>query len=181
MNGRVLVVGNRFEDANWVNAGYGTSLEVIYAANQLYRCAQLLNYGLTTRGEFLPSWYVQYLDNEVHEGYTTLDTTGSLRDFQDYSGPITRCTIHRRHLVAEDNCGGVGLSGQARDLIVENCEFRHPASRIRVDNDAQGVVVPQQSFRPGHWDTLRGQPVTRGRGDPSRRSSERPLNRAKRS
>ncbi len=149
MNGRVLVVGNRFEDANWVNAGYGTSLEVIYAANQLYRCAQLLNYGLTTRGEFLPSWYVQYLDNEAHEGYTTLDTTGSLRDFKDYSGPLTRCTIHRRHLVAEDNCGGVGLSGQARDLIVENCEFRHPASRIRVDNDAQGVLVRNNRFAPG--------------------------------
>ncbi len=38
-NGRVLVVGNRFEDANWVNAGYGTSIDVIYAQNRLYRCA----------------------------------------------------------------------------------------------------------------------------------------------
>lgn len=155
MNGRVLVVGNRFEDANWVNAGYGTSLEVIYAANQLYRCAQLLNYGLTSHGDFLPSWYVQYLDNEAREGYTTLDTTGSIRDFKDYSGPITRCTIHRRHLVAEDNCGGVGLSGHARDLIVENCDFRHPANRIRVDNDAQGVLLRNNHFVPdtgGHFE-----------------------------
>jgi hypothetical protein len=149
MNGRVLVIGNRFEDANWVNAGYGTSLDVICAANQLYRCAQLLNYGLTNHGDFQPSWYVQYLDNEIHEGYTTLDTTGSIRDFKDYSGPITRCTIHRRHVVAEDNCGGVGLSGHTRDLIVEDCEFRHPASRIRVDNDAQGVLLRNNRFVPG--------------------------------
>ena len=156
MNGRVLVVGNRFEDANWVNAGYGTSLEVIYAANQLYRCAQLLNYGLTTRGDFQPSWYVQYLDNEAHEGYTTLDTTGSIRDFKDYSGPITRCTIHRRHRVAEDNCGGVGVSGHARDLIVENCEFRHPASRIRVDNDALGVLLRNNRFVADTGNALRG-------------------------
>ena len=45
MNGRVLVVGNRFEDANWVNASYGTAIDVVYAENRLYRCAQLLNYG----------------------------------------------------------------------------------------------------------------------------------------
>ncbi len=29
-NGRVLIVGNRFEDAAWVNAGYGTSIDVVW-------------------------------------------------------------------------------------------------------------------------------------------------------
>jgi hypothetical protein len=151
MNGRVLVVGNRFEDANWVNAGYGTSIDVVYAANRLYRCAQLLNYGLTAHGvfDFQPSWYVQYLDNEIHEGNTTMDTTGSIRGLKDFPGAITRATIHRRHVVAEDNCGGVGISGRTRDVIVEGCVFRNPANLIRVDGDAQGVVLSNNRFEAG--------------------------------
>jgi len=148
-NGRVLVVDNRFEDANWVNAGYGTSIDVIYAENQLYRCAQLLNYGLTTKGNYQPSWYVQYLDNEAHEGHTTFDTTGSVRDAADYHGPITCCTVHRRHLVGEDNSGGVGLSGRARDLIVEGCVLRHPVNTIRVDSEPKGVLLRNNRFESG--------------------------------
>ena len=146
MNGRVLVVGNRFEDANWVNAGFGASIDVVYAENRLYRCAQLLNYGLTSHDFFQPSWYVQYLDNEVHEGNTTIDTTGSIRDLKDFSGAITRCTVHRRHLVADDNCGGVGISGRTRDVIVEGCVLRHPANLVRVDEEAQGVVLSNNRF-----------------------------------
>lgn len=148
-NGRVLVVGNRFEDANWVNAGYGTSIDVIYAGNQLYRCAQLLNYGLTSRGDYQPCWYVQYFDNEAHEGLTTLDTTGSVRDAGDYRGPITCCTLHRRHLLAEDNSGGINVSGRARDVIVEGCVLRHAANAIRVDAEAEGVLLRNNRFESG--------------------------------
>ncbi|MEI8372837.1 MAG: hypothetical protein WCJ35_08390 [Planctomycetota bacterium] len=182
MNGRVLVVGNRFEDANWVNAGYGTSIEVVYAANRLYRCAQLLNYGLTSRGNFQPSWYVQYLDNESHEGNTMLDTAGSIRDLKDFSGAITRCTIHRRHLVAADNCGGVGISGRTRDVVVEGCVFRHPANLIRVEGDAQGVVLRNNCFEATsapHYEGNRLRdavviPYTASRNDSNATSKENP-------
>jgi hypothetical protein len=146
MLGHVLVVNNRFEDANWVDAAYGTSIDVVYAGNRLYRCAQLLNYGLTSPGDYQPSWYVQFLDNEMHEGYTDVDTSGSVRDTKDFTGAITRCTIHRRHLFAEDNCGVISISGRTCDVIVEGCVLRNPANVIRVDNDAQWVVLSHNHF-----------------------------------
>ena len=52
-NGRVLIIGNQFEDGNWVNAGYGMSIDVIWPENHLARCADLMNYGL--HGETLPA------------------------------------------------------------------------------------------------------------------------------
>ncbi len=141
MNGRVLMIGNRFEDANWVNASYGTAIDVVCAENRLYRCAQLLNYGCAPDRAFQPSWYVQFFDNELHEGQTSIDTTGSVRDPQKFPCPITRCTIHRREVVGEDNCGDITVSGHTRDVIVEGCVLRHPASTIRAASEAQGVLL----------------------------------------
>ncbi len=148
MNGRALVIGNRFEDANWVNASYGTAIDVVFAENQLYRCAQLVNYGLAQRNVLQPSWYVQYFDNELHEGQTSADTTGSVRDPQKFTCPITRCTIHRRHLLAEDNSGGITVSGFTRDVIVEGCVLRHPMSAIRTQSEAKDVLLRNNTL--GH-------------------------------
>ena len=148
MNGRVLVIGNRFEDANWVNAGYGTSIDVVYAENRLVRCAQLLNYGCAPRDAFQPSWYVQYLDNELSEGHTSADTTGSTRDRQKFPCPITRCTIHRRHRFDADNSGSVTIGGNVRDAIVEGCTLRHPLSTIRAEGEAEGILFRNNAFEP---------------------------------
>ena len=148
-NGRVLVIGNRFEDANWVNAGYGTSIEVVYAGNQLYRCAQLLNYGLETDGHVQPSWFVQYLDNQLCEGQTGLDVTGSVRHRETYDGPVTRCVIERRNSFAADNSGGISVGGHTRDVVVENCALHHADSLIRADGDATGLVFRNNTFVAG--------------------------------
>jgi hypothetical protein len=141
MSGRVLVICNRFEDANWVNASYGTAIDVVCAGNRLYRCAQLLNYGCAPDNAFQPSWYVQFLDNELREGQTSVDTTGSVRNPQKFPCPITRCTIHRRHLLGEDNSGGISISGFTRDVIVEGCVLRHPLSTIRAQSEAKDVLL----------------------------------------
>ena len=148
-NGRVLVIGNRFEDANWVNAGYGTSIDVIYAGNKLFRCAQLLNYGLETDGHVQPSWFVQYLDNEMSEGQTGLDVTGGVRHRENYDGPVTRCVIERRNSFAADNSGSISVSGHTRDVLVENSTLRHPANFIRADGGAAGLVFRNNKFEAG--------------------------------
>jgi hypothetical protein len=145
-NGRALVIGNRFEDANWVNAGFGTSLEVIYAGNQLYRCAQLLNYGSAPHGDVEPSWYIQFLDNEIREGQTGIDTAGHVKNRELYAGPITRAVVHRRHQIAADNGGSITIAGNACDVIVEGCTLRHPMSVIKADGDAQGLLFRNNTF-----------------------------------
>lgn len=148
-NGRVLVVGNRFEDANWVNAGYGTSIDVIYAGNRLHRCAQLLNYGLENDRNILPSWYVQYLDNELCEGQTGLDVTGSVRQAEVYAGPVTRCVIGRRNQWTADNGGGISVGGRTRDVLMEGSLLRHADSFIRADGQAAGLVFRNNRFQGG--------------------------------
>ena len=80
MNGRVLVIGNRFEDANWVNASYGTAIDVVFAENQLYRCAQLLNYGWRrTTPSSLPGT-CSFSTTSCTRVSTSIDTTGSVRE-----------------------------------------------------------------------------------------------------
>ena len=148
-NGRVLVIGNRFEDANWVNAGFGTSIEVVYAENRLVRCAQLLNYGCAPATEYQPSWYVQYLDNQILEGHTTVDTAGMVKHRDVYAGPITRCTIHRRHRFGKENSGGISVGGNARDVVVEGCVLGHPMGTIRAEGEAQGLLFRNNVFEGG--------------------------------
>lgn len=145
-NGRVLVIGNHFEDANWVNAGYGTSIDVIYAENKLLRCADLINYGLRGQHGFQPSWHVQYLDNQVTEGQTSVSSTSGSRDSELYAGPITSWAIHRRHTVAAQNSGSISIGGNLRDAIVEGCNLRHPLSTIKVDRAAEGVLFRNNRF-----------------------------------
>ena len=148
-NGRVLVIGNRFEDANWVNAGFGTSMEVVYANNKLFRCAQLLNYGLETDGRIQPSWFVQYLDNEMSEGQTGIDVTGGVRHRDLYDGPVTRCVIERRNSFVADNSGSISVSGHTSDVLVENCTLRHAENLIRADGAATGLVFRNNKFEAG--------------------------------
>jgi hypothetical protein len=149
MNGRALVVGNRFEDANWVNAGYGTSIDVVYANNQLYRCAQLLNYGAAPEQEIQPCWYTQYLDNELHEGHTMIDTAGHVKHKDVFAGAITRCTIQRRLRLDKDNSGSIQVAGEARDVVVEGCVLQHTLSKIRANGEARGVLFRNNSFAAG--------------------------------
>lgn len=149
MNGRVLLVGNRFEDANWVNAGYGTAVEVVYAGNHLVRCAQLLNYGIAHQADVQPCWYVQYLANELHEGHTAVDTAGHVKGPNPFNGPITRCTVHRRQVWHKDNSGSLQIAGSACDVIVEGCDLRHALSKIRVNGEATGVLLRDNRFASG--------------------------------
>ena len=150
-NGRVLVIGNHFEDANWVNAGYGTSIDVICAENHLSRCADLMNHGVRAEGHgFEPSWHVQYLDNQIAEGQTSIGSSGAGHEgAPGFKGPLTWCAVHRRHIVAADNSGSVSIGGNVRDVIVDGCTLNHPLSVIKVDGTAQRVLFRNNHFEGG--------------------------------
>ena len=150
-NGRVLVIGNRFEDANWVNAGYGTSIDVICAENHLARCAELMNHGVRAEGHgFEPSWHVQYLDNQIAEGQTSIGSSGAgHEEVPGFTGPLTWCCVHRRHVVGADNSGSISIGGNVRDVIVDGCTLNHPLSFIKVDEKALGVLLRNNHFEGG--------------------------------
>jgi hypothetical protein len=146
-NGRVLIIGNRFEDAAWVNAGYGTSIDVVCAENQVVRSALLMNFGVNADGWFEPSWYVQYFDNEISEGQTGIESTGGNPSSPRYPGPLTRWAVHRRHVLTADNSGSINIAGNIRDVIVEGCTLNHAMSTIKVERkEAQGVLLRNNRF-----------------------------------
>ena len=142
MCGRALMIGNRFEDANWVNAGFGTALDVIYAGNRLARCAELLNYGLASAEYLCPNFNVQFFDNELSEGLSSIIIAGSVRPADAFAGYITQNVIHRRERLTADNSGGIAVQGASlREVIVEACSAAHPDSSIRVDRGPSGVLL----------------------------------------
>lgn len=140
--GRALMIGNLFEDANWVNAGFGTALDVIYADNRIVRCAELLNYGMASERYLCPNFNVQYLDNELSEGQISIVTTGSVRPPESFGGQITQNIIYRRNHLTADNSGGFRIQGAAlREVILEDCSVAHPDSVIKVENGPGGVLM----------------------------------------
>lgn len=147
-NGRVLIVANQFEDGNWVNAGYGTSIDVVCAENHLARCADLMNYGLFYKGSdfYLPSWHVQYFDNQVAEGQTHVGSSGDGHHATAFTGPLTRWCVHRRQSLSADNSGSITIVGHIEDAIVEGSTLRHALSEIKVESAAQGVVLRNNTF-----------------------------------
>ncbi|MBI5834958.1 MAG: hypothetical protein HZB16_21865, partial [Armatimonadetes bacterium] len=94
--GRALIVGNQFADANWINYGFGTALDIVYAGNSLRRCAQFLGYGLASPTALLPNFGVQCFDNELSEGLGEINVNGSVRPAGAFDGAITQNIIHRR-------------------------------------------------------------------------------------
>ena len=63
-----------------------------------------------------------------------------------YTGPITRCVVHRRNILGKDNSGSIGIGGSVRDVVVEGCVLRHPMSTIKADGDAEGLVFRNNLF-----------------------------------
>jgi hypothetical protein len=141
--GRALIVGNRFEDANWVNAGYGCALDVIYAGNQLVRCAEMLDYGLASPEALLPNFNVQCFDNVLSEGSGSIEVNGSVRPAECFAGQITQNIIHRRDRLSDDNSGAIVIQGATREVIIEGLSAGHPLSAIKVEHGAGSVLIRQ--------------------------------------
>lgn len=141
--GRTLLIGNLYEDANWVNAGYGTGLDVIYAGNRLVRCAEMLNYGIAKPEYLCPNFNVQFFDNELSEGLNSVVVGASVRPPDAFTGQITQNVIHRRNRMTADNSGAFRIIGKnfLREVIVEGCSAAHPDSLIQVEAGSSGVLL----------------------------------------
>jgi hypothetical protein len=148
-SGRTLIVGNTFEDANWVNAGYGTSLDIVCAGNQLVRCSSLLSYGGDMHGMLLPSWHIQYLDNRITEGTTNFNVSGSYRNAKRFDGPITRGVVLRRNVFEDDNFGGITIGDHLGDVVVEHSTLSSAGGEISMSGKATGGLFRENSFGQG--------------------------------
>ena len=150
MNGRVLVIGNRFEDASWVNAAYGTAIDVVYAENRLYRCGQLLNYGLRS-GQSVSTVVVRAVSRQRiarradigRDERLSAEARAVRRPERPHHAlhdpPPAACgrRQQRRHRASP---------GATRDVIVEDCVWRNPLSTLRIENSAEDVLFRNNVF-----------------------------------
>jgi hypothetical protein len=164
---RWIMDGNSYQDYDWVVPGYDVGIDVICANTKTWNLAAMINHGgerldgpgaasshwpgepdpvtgLRPVRSYSPSWYFQYFDNEFHEGNSWVRTSGGFSNRGP--SPVTRCTVHRRHRLAEDDFGTITISKKGNlDVIVEGCELRNPHSTISVD-DSERVLLRNNRF-----------------------------------
>jgi hypothetical protein len=166
-----LVVDNDFTDVGIAVQFYGASIEHIAARNRCSRSAGFHNFGMNYHG-IQPSWFVQWLDNEIVEGniyradhdQIRLSGDSHLGVYglvgRDWRWPITLGTVLRRNHL--HNNASIVLGSEARsakptpigrmdplvsEVVVEDNTIENSELGICVFQTARGVWSAGNHFR----------------------------------
>ncbi|PJG55627.1 hypothetical protein CVM73_08710 [Bradyrhizobium forestalis] len=144
---RYLIVGNELSDASTGVQLFGSSVEHVVADNISRRTWGLLNRGLYYRA-YQPTWYSQFLHNQIAEGDLWRDafigTWGSQKP--PNTAPLSLATIIRSNTLSEDAHievrGYIKAAPGVRDVVIEKNQLSQRASNsIIVDEGATGVLI----------------------------------------
>lgn len=159
--GQYLFVGNRFEDVGIALQYYGTSIDCVATGNQATRGGGFYNSGRWYR-HFQPSWYCQFLANEILEGncyrfgannaenagVSYLGTYGL--QAQGGTSPLALCSIHRRNRLHNNaELRFLGVSEQhpgLQDLIAEGNLIENTERGVYADGGCVGLLLRQNRF-----------------------------------
>ena len=148
-HGHYLLVGNEFTDCGAMQF-YGTSIDCIVARNRGTRMQGFRDLGLWYYA-YQPSWYCQFLDNEILEGNyyhwseaadSVLEIFGARR--QPYDGPLNIGAVLRGNQLHGQSY--IRVSGTCRDVLVEGNRVAHANRGIFVSRDAARVLVKDNTF-----------------------------------
>lgn len=140
-----------FADNEFVDAGvgiqfYGTSVGHIVSGNKSTRTGGFIAFGMWYE-HYQPSWYCQFLDNEILEGNISREAVIGVYGYQKEpnTAPLSIGAIIRRNrLHSNAHIEVKGLSKKApgvRDVIVENNIIENADSGILVDDGTEGIFV----------------------------------------
>lgn len=142
--GRNLFIGNACEDGGPFQI-YGSGHECVVAENTGVRMDGFLVWGLDPHdwGQ-QPSWYCQFLDNQIIEGNAYGHRTGGFGTAAagqpgDGKGRSIRDVVFRRNECR--NNAGFSLGGNLHGAIVEHNSIAHADAAIIVQRPATGVVL----------------------------------------
>ena len=147
--GRHLFVENEFSDGGPVQM-YGCAIENILAGNRGSRMDGFLVQGLNPHGYgFQPSWFCQFLGNEVAEGNGFGGRGGGIwvsggGSSEAVSGPMARGIVLRGNTLR--NNASISVGGASEDVILENCAVSHVDSGIRISETTRGVFLRGNTF-----------------------------------
>ncbi|MBT3380009.1 MAG: hypothetical protein HN742_36070 [Lentisphaerae bacterium] len=161
MQRNYLFIGNHFEDAGIALQYYGTSINHVAADNTCTRAGGFYNSGRWYR-HYQPSWYCQFLGNQILEGngyrFGANNATGAGDSFLgtyglqhgDNPAPLAYCAVHRHNKL--HNNGIIRLRGinrerpGLRDAIVEHNYVANANTGIYVDDGCVGVFERGNTF-----------------------------------
>ena len=147
--GHNLFVGNTIEDGGNFQL-YAAAHESIVAENKGARMDGFSVWGLNPHGWAIqPTWFSQFLDNEIVEGNgygprTSSFATVAYDETGGRPGPLVRGAVFRRNRC--DNNASIDITGLVADVLVEHCTVQHSDRGIVVARTARGVVLRENSF-----------------------------------
>ncbi|MEW6585778.1 MAG: glycosyl hydrolase family 28-related protein [Nitrospirota bacterium] len=123
-----LIIGNEFHDATCAVQFYGTSINHIVAENKSYRAGGFHNIGMQYAGGWQPSWYVQFIRNEIIEGN------------QGFNGPLNQFPPQDSHVAALGQQYEPTKAAMNRFTIIRGNKL-HSNARIEVGGACEDTVV----------------------------------------
>jgi hypothetical protein len=143
-HGRYLLVGNEFTDTGAVQF-YGTSIDCVVARNKGTRMQGFRGMGLWYYA-YQPSWFCQFLDNEILEGnyYHFSEADDSLLEIfgakqEPYRGPLNVGAVVRGNQLHGQS--HIRIAGTCRDAVVEGNLVANADRGIFVSRDTTRVLV----------------------------------------
>ncbi len=147
--GQSLFIGNTFEDGGAFQL-YAAAHDSIVAGNTGKRMDGFLVWGLNPHGwGYQPSWYCQFLDNEILEGNgyghrsASFGTVG-YDESKAFDGVLVRGAIFRRNVL--HNNASIVIAGITEDTLVEHNAVRNSDNGILVKATASGTLLRNNTF-----------------------------------
>jgi hypothetical protein len=147
--GHNLFIGNTVTDGGAFQL-YAAAHDSIVAENRGARMDGFSVWGLNPHGWGLqPSWFCQFLDNEIVEGngYGPVASSFATIGYDESGarpGPRVRGTIFRRNRC--DNNASIAVGGLTADVLVEHCTIKHCDRGIVVQKSVDGVLLRENTF-----------------------------------
>lgn len=158
--GQNLFIGNTFEDGGAFQL-YAAAHDTIVAENKGSRMDGFLVWGLNPHGwGYQPSWYCQFIDNEILEGNgyghrsASLGTVG-YDETKAFDGPLVRGAIFRRNVL--HNNASISIAGVTEDTLVENNIVKNSDKGIVVKASARETLLSGNTFE-GVTETVQEEP-----------------------
>lgn len=148
-----LIIGNEFRDATSAVQFYGTSIGHVVAENKSWRAGGFHNIGMNYAGGWQPSWFVQFLHNEIAEGN------------QGFNGPMNEFPPVESHVAALGIAYSPTGAAMNRFTIIRGNKLRNNA-RIEIGGACEDVIVDDNLVENADVGVTVGGPGSYHGGDP---------------
>jgi len=153
---RLLFIDNEDRDGNPFQL-YGSAVDVVFAGNRFQRNSGLQAFGMSKGGSPEPSWFIQFLGNEILEGNAVrgpmsfnvpaLDGWLAFYDrgiVKPLTYPENRVGIMRRNVLHGN--AYISSHGRVENLLIENNVVKNADRGISVAGSVEGAIVRGNRF-----------------------------------